>query len=112
MPHIVIEYFAPDGLDRPLVLTEVLETAVGTGIMERADVKVRLLPSEAILMGDGRQSFMHLTVSLLAGRRADQKLSLAQALTSKLRTSCPDIEAISADIRDMDPACYKKSLKS
>ena len=28
-----------------------------------------------------------------------------------LRRICPGIGAISADIRDMDPACYKKSLK-
>ncbi len=112
MPHIVVEYFAPKGLDQTRVLTEVLETAVGTGIMERANVKVRLLPSEAILLGDGRASFMHLTVSLLTGRTADQKLSLAEALTTKLREICPDVEAISADIRDMDPACYKKNLKT
>lgn len=37
--------------------------------MQRADIKVRLLPSEAILLGDGRRSFMHVTISLLAGAR-------------------------------------------
>ena len=111
MPHLVVEYFAPDGLDRTAVLSGLLEAAVATGIMQRQDVKVRLLPSEAILMGDGRASFIHVTASLLAGRTPEAKLQLSVALTDTLRRICPGIGAISADIRDMDPACYKKSLK-
>lgn len=112
MPHLVVEYFAPEGLDGPAVLSDLLDTAVATGIMQRADVKARLLPSEVILLGDGRSSFIHVTVSMLAGRTPEAKLGLSVALTGKLREVCPDIEAISADIRDMDPDCYKKSLKA
>ncbi|WP_010140113.1 5-carboxymethyl-2-hydroxymuconate Delta-isomerase [Oceanicola sp. S124] len=110
MPHIVIEYFCDEGLDRQAVLNRALETAVASGAMNRADIKVRLLPSEAILMGDGRGSFLHVTISLLAGRSDAVKLALAEAMTSALRGLCPQIGAISTDIRDMNPACYKKSL--
>ncbi|CUH63628.1 5-carboxymethyl-2-hydroxymuconate isomerase [Thalassovita gelatinovora] len=112
MPHVVIEYYVADGFERAAVLEAALETASQSGVMQREDIKVRLLPSEAILFGDGRQSFIHLTISLLAGRSSEAKLALAQAMTARLRTLCPGIDAISADIRDMDPTCYKKSLRS
>ncbi|MEQ3749913.1 MAG: hypothetical protein ABNH26_11110 [Celeribacter sp.] len=110
MPHIVIEYFTKDPLDKQAVLQTALDTATASGVMERANIKVRLLPAEAILLGDGRLSFMHVTISLLAGRSDDAKLALAQAMTAALRDLCPQVSAISADIRDMNPYCYKKSL--
>jgi len=111
MPHVVIEYHAEDGIDRDAVLQTALETAAASGVMQREDIKARLLPSEAILFGDGRRSFIHVTISLLAGRTPEAKLALAEAMTTRLRAICPDIEAISTDIRDMDPFCYKKSLR-
>lgn len=114
MPHVVIEYFAPADeagrLDRQAMLGAALDAAAGSGIMQREDIKVRLLPSEAILFGDGRRSFIHVTVSLLAGRTVEAKLALAEAMTAALRDTCPQIGAISTDIRDMEPGCYKKSL--
>jgi len=112
MPHFVVEYFTetPDTLDKPALMAAVLEVAATSGIMQREDLKVRLLPSEAILFGDGRRSFIHVTVSLLAGRTMEAKLALSTALTGELRRVCPDIQAISADIRDMAPECYKKNL--
>ncbi|SEQ60396.1 5-carboxymethyl-2-hydroxymuconate Delta-isomerase [Thalassovita taeanensis] len=112
MPHFVIEYFAPEAelIDKQALLSTTLDIAASSGIMQREDIKVRLLPSEAILFGDGRRSFIHVTISLLAGRKPDDKLSLTTTLTRALRAICPKIEAISADIRNMDPDCYKKTL--
>ncbi|MBY5972944.1 hypothetical protein KUV28_11325 [Ferrimonas balearica] len=110
MPHVVIEYFSEDPLDRTAVLQTALDTAAGSGVMNRADIKVRLVPAEAILMGDGRSSFLHVTISMLTGRTDEAKLAVAQAMTGALRDLCPQIGAISTDIRDMNPACYKKSL--
>jgi 5-carboxymethyl-2-hydroxymuconate isomerase len=110
MPHVVIEYFSEAGIDREAVLLAALETAAQSGVMQRADIKVRLLPSEAILFGDGRRSFIHMTISMLTGRTPEAKLGLSQAMVAKMRQVCPTIEAISADIRDMDPEAYKKSL--
>ncbi|WP_238364676.1 5-carboxymethyl-2-hydroxymuconate Delta-isomerase [Mesobacterium pallidum] len=110
MPHVVIEYFSEGGIDRPAVLSAALDAAAGSGVMAREDIKVRLLPSEAILFGDGRRTFIHVTISLLAGRGPEAKLALSQAMTAALRKTCPEIAAISCDIRDMDPFPYKKSL--
>lgn len=110
MPHIVIEYYAETDMDRRQVLETALETAAASGVMNRADIKVRLSRSEAILLGDGRSSFMHVTISMLAGRSDEAKLELARAMTEALRATCPCLGAISTDIRDMNPETYKKSL--
>lgn len=110
MPHLVVEYFSESAFDREAVLATALETAAGSGLMLREDIKVRLVPSEAILFGDGRRSFVHVTISMLEGRSPDQKLKLATAVTENLRALCHSIEAISTDIRDMNSYCYKKSL--
>lgn len=112
MPHFVIEHFsAPeDGFAVDHAMRIALETGAHCGFIQREDIKVRTLPAQAILFGDGRTSFIHVTVSLLAGRTEEKKLALATALVGALRDAFPRIRAISADIRDMDPACYRKSL--
>ena len=60
--------------------------------------------------GDGRRSFIHVTISLLAGRSDETKLALAEMLVGAYREAFPGIEAISVEVQDMNPACYKKSL--
>lgn len=112
MPHFVIEYYAEDStaLNKPAILKAALDCGTESGIMQREDIKVRLLPAEAILFGDGRDSFIHVTISLLAGRTDAAKLALTRDLTERLRLLCPKIRAISADVRDMNPEAYKKNL--
>lgn len=112
MPHVVLEHAGafPHEADLADALRACLETCAGSGIMTREDVKVRSLRAQAILFGDGRTSFVHATVSMLAGRSDAQKTSLAEALRDRLRSECPAVQSISVDIRDMDPGCYRKSL--
>lgn len=112
MPHFVIEHFTETAadFDRDRAMRIALETGATCGFIHREDIKVRTTSPEAILFGDGRRSFIHVTVSLLAGRSDEMKLALAKALVYALREAFPAIEAISADIRDMNPECYKKSL--
>ncbi|WOI57871.1 hypothetical protein [Palleronia sp. LCG004] len=110
MPHLVIEHF-PE-IDGTTLCRVALDVAARSGIMRREDIKVRTQCAGTVLLGDGRSSFLHVTVSLLAGREDAAKLALSDALVCALRDAFPDIEAISADIRDMDPYCYRKSLTS
>ncbi|MBP0438704.1 5-carboxymethyl-2-hydroxymuconate Delta-isomerase [Tianweitania sediminis] len=112
MPHVVIEHFEAfaSGASRNDAMQLALTVCEASAIMAVEDIKVRCLPAEAILFGDGRRSFLHVTVSMLTGRSDEQKDALAQALREAFRTQCPDVESISIDIRDMNPACYRKSL--
>ena len=112
MPHCVIEHYGALASDEQQ--TEAMELALAvcsqSGIMNHEDIKVRAVPAAAILFGDGRTSFLHLTLSMLQGRTAAQKLALAEKLRDGFRQRFPAVQSISVDIRDMDPGCYKKSL--
>lgn len=87
-----------------------LSVCSASDIMAPADVKVRCIEADAILFGDGRTSFAHITLSMLAGRTEAQKIAIAEMLRDAFRREFPDILSISIDVRDMDPGCYRKSL--
>ena len=112
MPHFVIEHsdcmIVQSRIDE--LMHRVLKCGAGCGFIEREDIKVRLLPCQKVLFGDGRVSFIHVTVRLLAGRADKQKESLAIELRSTLAEGFPETQSISIDIVDMNPASYKKRL--
>lgn len=116
MPHFVLEYSAPrEGVapqpDFETLLPRLGQVAAETGVMELTNIKLRVIPCETFYLCDGSQSFLHLTVSLLEGRTPQQKETLAIACRSLLVETCPDFDAISVDIRDMDATAYKKRVK-
>jgi 5-carboxymethyl-2-hydroxymuconate isomerase len=113
VPHLVIEY-SKDALDRGSV-TQLMElifaAAWQTGIMKSEDVKVRARGYDDFLVAGKRDSFVHLSVYLLAGRTPEQKVELSTRLRQTMVDQCPDVTSLSVDIRDMDPDAYKKRLK-
>ena len=113
MPHVVIEY-AEAHLDDPAItalMQAAYEVCATSGVMKPEDVKVRALPLRHLLLQGGAESFVHITLSLLAGRTPEQKEGLAIALRRRLVNDFPHIDALSIDIRDMDPVAYKKRLR-
>lgn len=113
MPHLVIEYSA-DTLDKDKVarLMEQLFVAAGqTGVMQPEDIKVRARSYDDFLLAGKRDSFVHLSVYLLAGRTPEQKVTLSTRLRQTMADLCPDVTSLSVDVRDMDPVAYKKKLK-
>src|SRR4051812_39952622 len=113
MPHLVIEY-SEDTLNRGKVaqlMEQLFATACQTGVMKSEDVKVRARGYEDFLVAGRRDSFVHLSVYLLAGRTPEQKENLSTELRRTMVEQCPDVISLSVDIRDMDPIAYKKRLK-
>ncbi len=112
MPHCVIEHFGAFGgaeeADRAMQLA--LSVCAASNVMALADIKVRCIAADGILFGDGRRSFVHITLSMLAGRSDEQKDKVALSLREAFRDGYPYIQSISVDVRDMNPACYRKSL--
>jgi 5-carboxymethyl-2-hydroxymuconate isomerase len=108
----VIEHFGAFATagERDRAMEVALSVCSSSGIMSCDDVKIRCIGSEAILFGDGRRSFIHITLSMLAGRTAQQKIGLSEALRDSFRRHHPAVASISVDIRDMDPGPYRKSL--
>ncbi|MDX2483177.1 MAG: hypothetical protein QNK42_05905 [Pseudodonghicola sp.] len=112
MPHFIIEAAgaldAPD--DRQAAMTIVANVGAAQTFINRDDIKVRLYPCADFLALDGRTSFLHITVRLLAGRTAEQKETLACALRDALGERFAKVQSISIEICDMDPVSYKKRL--
>jgi 5-carboxymethyl-2-hydroxymuconate isomerase len=113
MPHLVIEY-SDGAIDHP-VLKELMqglaETGAQTGVMKPEDIKVRAQSYRDYLIAGRQDSFIHLSVYLLAGRTAEQKEMLSISLRRTMVDLCPEVVSLSVDIRDMDPDAYKKRLK-
>jgi 5-carboxymethyl-2-hydroxymuconate isomerase len=113
MPHLVIEY-SDGALDRAAVkplMQALYDTAWQSGVMKAEDIKIRAMAYSDFSVAGKPDSFVHLSVYLLAGRTSDQKLTLSTGLRQTLVDRLPDVTSLSVDIRDMDPEAYKKRLK-
>ncbi|MFK5998085.1 MAG: hypothetical protein QM492_08245 [Rhodobacterales bacterium] len=112
MPHFIVEH--ADALQNDSDCNDALKIVLDCGasmdFIKRDDIKTRLVPYSHILAGDGRTSFIHITVFLLAGRPDALKETLSIALRDVLDLRFPRVQSISIDIRDMNPVCYKKRL--
>ena len=88
------------------------EAGFESGVMCADDIKVRARGYDHYSLFEDGDSFVHVTIFLLAGRTDAQKLSLSELLRAKLQDYLAHITSISIDIRDMDPHAYKKRLLS
>jgi 5-carboxymethyl-2-hydroxymuconate isomerase len=113
MPHLVIEYSkgALDSSGVTRLVERLFAAASQTGVMKSEDIKVRAFGYDDFLIAGKRDSFVHLSVYLLAGRTPEQKVALSSQLRQTMVEQCPDVTSLSVDIRDMDPDAYKKRLK-
>lgn len=112
MPHLIIEYsanieaeVAPERL-----LEEFHRTAIELGIAEPVGIRTRLEPREHFLVGDDGKdnAFVHIVARLRAGRSAEQKKALLEALMAQAnRTLAPSFEArgvaLTIEVHDIDP---------
>jgi 5-carboxymethyl-2-hydroxymuconate isomerase len=112
VPQFIIEHANALGNDADIrdALHLTLECGASMDFINKADIKVRLLPYTHSLAGDGRTSFLHVTVYLLDGRTDALKETLSLALRDVLDQRFPTVQSISIDVRDMNRACYKKRL--
>ena len=118
MPHLVLEYSAnvPDEPDFDLVLRRLHEAMTTAGPFDLANVKSRAVRHERFRAADGApdRAFVHLTVSVLAGRDGAALRSTAEALLAVLRESFPRARSerrcdLTLEIREMRRDLYSKS---
>jgi 5-carboxymethyl-2-hydroxymuconate isomerase len=114
MPHFVIDY-ARD-LERDYDLDKIMQIAFDSGVasavMQPVDIKVRARPFDHYRLLNTADSFLHVTVFLLAGRTDAQKQHVSLLLRQNLAEYLTDVTSISVDIRDMNSVAYKKRLLS
>jgi 5-carboxymethyl-2-hydroxymuconate isomerase len=118
MPHLVLECSAnvPDEPDFDIVLRRLHEAMTTAGPFDLANVKSRAVRHERFRVADGApdRAFVHLTVSVLAGRDGAALRSTAEALLAVLRESFPRARAerrcdLILEIREMRRDLYSKS---
>jgi 5-carboxymethyl-2-hydroxymuconate isomerase len=112
MPHFIIEYARK--MEHELSIAEVMgvvfSAGARSGVMQPVNIKVRAMPFDHVRLEGGLTTFVHVTAFLLAGRTPAQKEYLADLIRHDLAQGFSSVESISVDIRDMDPAIYKKRL--
>lgn len=112
MPHFIIEHGnALHGAEDTNDAMQIAFQCGGAcGFIGPADIKVRLRPYTDFFAGDGRTSFIHITVRLLSGRTTAQKENLSIALCDAFNARFPKVQSISIEMCDMDRGSYKKRL--
>ena len=112
MPHIVIEH-STDGharFDAAALMRALHDAAAGTGVVQAADLKTRIIAYADYLVAGQRDGFCHVSLYLLEGRTPEQKVLLSEALRAAMVALLPQTRSLSVDIRDMDAIAYKKRL--
>ncbi|NOX73958.1 MAG: 5-carboxymethyl-2-hydroxymuconate Delta-isomerase [Alphaproteobacteria bacterium] len=112
MPHFIIDYsrdLEPD-YDISKVMQIAFDSGVASGVMQAVDIKVRARPYDHYRILNAGDSFVHVTVFLLAGRSDAQKERVSLALRQNLVAYLANVTSVSIDIRDMNPHAYKKRV--
>ncbi len=114
MPHTVIEYTAPlaEEFFSADVVGVVHESLLSSGLFEAAHICTRALCVDDFLLGElgDTANFIHITLSLLEGRPAEQKSALANGIINTVKEILPEVSSISVDIREMTRATYRKII--
>ena len=112
MPHIVVEH-STEGharFDAAALMRALHAAAAGTGVVQAADLKIRVMAYTDYLVAGTRDGFCHVSLYLLDGRTPAQKVLLSEALRAAMVAMLPQTKSLSVDIRDMDAVAYKKRL--
>lgn len=112
MPHFIIEQGNAllSDQQRREAMDIVGRIAGKAGFIQSDDIKIRIRDYQDFLHLDGRDSFIHLTIRLLAGRTEAQKEDLTLALREALCHHFPNVGSLSMEVCDMEPVSYKKKL--
>jgi 5-carboxymethyl-2-hydroxymuconate isomerase len=112
MPHVIIEY-ARDALatgqSEPL-LEAVHNAAMFCGLFEAGHVKTRAVAIDHYRVGTGKHPFIHVQLRIKAGRSAEQKSALSDAILVAVRQLGTLAKVVTVELVDMDPDSYAKYL--
>ena len=75
-----------------------------------ADIKVRAIAYQNFKLGDGKASFVHVIVKILAGRTDEQKQRLSQEIIKKLSDLGHQDISITVEVVDIERQIYQKHL--
>jgi 5-carboxymethyl-2-hydroxymuconate isomerase len=112
MPHVIIE-FAQDAVapeQVPALLEAVHNAAMFCGLFEPSHVKTRARPIDIYRVGTDDHPFIHVQLRIKAGRSAEQKAALTDAILIAVRQQGTAAKVVTVELVDMDPDSYAKYL--
>jgi 5-carboxymethyl-2-hydroxymuconate isomerase len=112
MPHLIVEYSS--NIEAEVSPSRLLEdfhrTAIELGIAEPVGVRTRLERREHYRVGDDGKdnAFVHIVARLRAGRSAEQKKAMLEALLAQAnKTLAPSFAArglaLTVEVHEIDP---------
>jgi 5-carboxymethyl-2-hydroxymuconate isomerase len=113
MPHFIIDC-SDEIINQKSpeeIMQAVYETAEGTGLFVKNDIKVRLNPYKYYKLGNSKKDFIHIFGNIMEGRSMEQKANLSRKIIEKVNQLFPDISILSINIREFEIESYcNKSL--
>jgi 5-carboxymethyl-2-hydroxymuconate isomerase len=112
MPHVIIEH-AEDAVAAERVqdlLQAVHDAAMFSGLFEPGHVKTRAVPVSCYRVGTDNHPFIHVQLRIKAGRSAEQKAALTDAMLIAVRQQGTAARVVTVELVDMDPDSYAKYL--
>lgn len=110
MPHIVAEY--SDNLATLLregnVLRALHTVVLESGLFAPEAVKARSMAYKDVILYQGADRFMHITVSILSGRTQEQRAALSKAVFDCALAKLPSNVKLSVNIHEMNADTYAK----
>lgn len=108
MPHCIVEHST--SIDGNTLMASVFQGALRSKLFEvdGRDIKVRALPYSHFQTGNGKLDFVHVTLKILSGRNAEQKLCLSDAVLESLKTLELTSVSITVEVVDIDRDSYAK----
>ncbi|WP_460372843.1 5-carboxymethyl-2-hydroxymuconate Delta-isomerase [Pseudomonas sp. Tul1A2] len=103
MPHCLIDCPQPlaQRVGEQTLLAAVHDALDAFGLFKVGDIKVRLNTFEHYRCGAGQDDFVHVVLSVLSGRSAEQRRRLASATVAALVALLPDVESLSMEVVEM-----------
>jgi 5-carboxymethyl-2-hydroxymuconate isomerase len=110
LPHIVLEHSADlkSSLNESQILVKMHEMFIDTGVFSPRAVRARSISYDDYVLTGAGESFVHVSVSILAGRSDEQIEMLCDNLFSLLKDNITQTDNVSLEIREMNPKTYRK----
>lgn len=108
MPHFVI-HSNRDFIERHdanRIIQCVYEQALASTLFPKSIIKVRILPFEHSFVQGSEPDLIHIIAWIMGGRTNVQKKGLAESIVRSLKEMFPELDTLSIDIRDINPATY------
>ena len=108
MPHFIID--CSDNIITSKtpneIMQKVYDTAVSSTLFDPEDIKVRINPYEFYVLGESKDSFIHVFANIMEGRNSHQKSMLSKSIVAAMKLMFPDVPIISMNIRDFEKDSY------